>query len=113
MTAVPRSSAPLWWLLFSAGGVASALLMPIAIVITGIAVPAGWVSAEALLDVVHHPATRLVLFVLVSLSLFHWAHRFRYALVDLGLGRIGRQAWLFYGIAAAGTVTMAVLAVGV
>jgi fumarate reductase subunit D len=108
---MPRTTAPLWWLLFSAGGVASALLMPVAIAVTGIAVPAGWVSASDLLEVVRHPVTRLVVFGLVSLSLFHWAHRFRYALTDLGLARLGRQAWLFYGIAALGTVVIAVLVV--
>jgi hypothetical protein len=32
------STAPLWWLLFSAGGVVAAMLMPVAIAITGIAV---------------------------------------------------------------------------
>ncbi len=106
-----RSVAPLWWLLFSAGGVVSALLMPIAIVLTGIAVPAGWLSAGSLLGLVRHPVGRLMLFVLVSLSLFHWAHRFRYALVDLGLGRVGRRGWLFYGTAGAGTLAMFGLAV--
>ena len=29
-----------------------------------------------------HPLTRLYLFVLISLPLFHWAHRFRYTLYD-------------------------------
>jgi fumarate reductase subunit D len=105
------STAPLWWLLFSAGGVAAAMLMPVAIAITGIAVPAGWVSPDALLELVRHPLGRVVLFGLVSLSLFHWAHRFRYALVDLGLGAVGRQAWLFYGTACAGTLAMVVLLV--
>lgn len=109
MTTGERSTAPLWWLLFSAGGVASALLMPVAVVVTGIAVPAGWVSADSLLALVRNPVARLVLFGLVSLSLFHWAHRFRYALVDLGVGRVGRQAWLFYGTAVVGTVIAAAL----
>lgn len=104
-----RTAAPLWWLLFSAGGVVAALLMPIAILVTGIAVPAGWVSADSLLALVRHPLGRLVLFGLVSLSLFHWAHRFRYALVDLGVGIVGRRAWLFYGAALVGTAAMAVL----
>jgi fumarate reductase subunit D len=113
MTTEERSIAPLWWLLFSAGGVASALLMPVAIVITGIAVPAGWVSADSLCAFVRNPLTRLVLFGLVSLSFFHWAHRFRYALVDLGLGVVGRRAWLFYGAAMLGTAVAAALLVRV
>ena len=109
MTTRPRSIAPLWWLLFSAGGVVSAVAMPITIFLTGIAVPAGWLEEGELLDLVRDPVGRIYLFGLVSLSLFHWAHRFRYALVDLGLGRVGRQAPLFYGTAVAGTVLAGVL----
>lgn len=104
MSSRPGATAPLWWLLFSAGGVASALLMPALIVVTGVAVPAGWVEADRLLELVRHPLTRLVLLGLISLSLFHWAHRFRYALIDLGLGTVGRRAWLFYGVAGLGTL---------
>lgn len=100
----PRSADPLWWLLFSAGGVVAALLMPIALVLTGIAVPAGWLSQDSLLALMRHPLGRLYLFVLVSLPLFHWAHRFRYALVDLGLPLLGRRRWLFYGAAIVGTL---------
>lgn len=111
MMSEQNSTAPLWWLLFAAGGVVAAMLMPVAIVVTGIAVPAGWVSPEALLELVRHPVGRLGLFVLVSLSLFHWSHRFRYALVDLGLGLVGRRAWLFYGTAFVGTLAMVVLLV--
>jgi fumarate reductase subunit D len=39
-------------------------------------------SYEALRALVQHPVTRLYLFVLISLPLFHWAHRFRYTLYD-------------------------------
>ena len=81
--------------------------MPITIVLTGIAVPAGWVSEEELFDAVRHPLGRIYLFLLVSLSLFHWAHRFRYCLVDLGVPKLGRQAWLFYGLAFVGTLVAA------
>jgi fumarate reductase subunit D len=31
---------------------------------------------------VRHPLARLYLFVVISLPLFHWAHRFRYTLYD-------------------------------
>ena len=37
---------------------------------------------EALHALLQHPVTRLYLFVLISLPLFHWAHRFRYTLYD-------------------------------
>ena len=102
-------TAPLLWLLFAAGGTASAMLLPALVIVTGVAVPAGWVSEDRLLSLLGNPVTRLVLVGVVFVFLFHWAHRFRYALVDLGFGKLGRQAWLFYGIALTGT-TLAALA---
>jgi fumarate reductase subunit D len=80
-----RSNEPFFWLLFSAGGVMSALLMPSLVFFFGVAFPMGWLSPPTyhhLLAVVAHPLTRLVLFLLCVLSLFHWAHRFRYTLYD-------------------------------
>ncbi len=62
--------------------------MPVTILVTGIIVPAGWLSAEELRQLAGHPLTRLYLFVLISLPMFHWAHRFRYVAVDLGFKRI-------------------------
>ena len=83
-----RSNEPIWWSLFSAGGVIAALFMPITIVLTAIALPAGATSAEDLRQIAGHPLTRLYLFVLISLPMFHWAHRFRYVAADLGFKRI-------------------------
>jgi len=99
----PDRTAPLFWLLFAGGGTASAMLLPVMVLVTGVAVPTGWVTEEELLSLLRNPITRIVLVGLVFLFLFHWAHRFRYALVDLGLRRLGSQAWLFYGAALAGT----------
>ena len=50
------------WLLFSAGGVVSALLVPILVLLLGIAFPLGWLSApnyEHLFAIVRHPLTRV------------------------------------------------------
>lgn len=80
-----RSNEPMWWSLFSAGGVIAAFLMPATIVITAITVPAGWISAEQFHHLAAHPLSRLYLLVLIALPLFHWAHRFRYAVADLGI----------------------------
>jgi fumarate reductase subunit D len=82
-----KSNEPVFWSLFSAGGVVAAFLIPITLVVTGIAVPAGWVSAEGLRELVGHPLSRVYLLVLISLPMFHWAHRFRYVAVDLGFKR--------------------------
>ena len=83
-----RSNEPIWWSLFSAGGVVSAFFMPITILMTALAVPTGLISAEDLSQLAGHPLTRLYLFVLISLPMFHWAHRFRYVAVDLGFKRL-------------------------
>jgi fumarate reductase subunit D len=80
-----RPIEPFLWMLFSAGGVLSALLMPSLVFLFGVAFPLGWLSPPSyaqLSAVVSHPLTRLALFVLCTLSLFHWAHRFRYTLYD-------------------------------
>lgn len=104
MSSKPDRSAPLFWLLFSGGGTVSAMLLPALVIVSGIAIPAGWVAQDQIFTLITNPLTRIILVGLVFLFLFHWAHRFRYALVDLGLGRLGKRAWLFYGAALAGTV---------
>lgn len=105
-------TAPLFWLLFAGGGTASAMLLPALVFVTGIAVPAGWVTEGELHALISHPVSRVLLVGLVFLFLFHWAHRFRYALVDLGFRRVGEQAWIYYGGAVAGTILAGVGALG-
>ena len=103
-----RSNEPIWWSLFSAGGVVAALFIPITLVLTGIAVPAGWISTEGLRELVGHPLARLYLFVLISLPMFHAAHRFRHAGPELGLERLGGiLAVVCYGSAVVATVLAA------
>jgi len=85
MAATKRSIEPLLWVLFSAGGVLAALLIPVLLLLFGVAFPLGWLTPptyEHLLAVIGHPISRVVLFLLCMLSLFHFAHRFRYTLYD-------------------------------
>jgi fumarate reductase subunit D len=80
-----RTLEPILWVLFSAGGVLAALLIPVLLFLFGIAFPLGWIAAPShahLLAVLRHPLTRVALFLLCMLALFHWAHRFRYTLYD-------------------------------
>src|SRR3989442_14662100 len=80
-----RSFVPLFWTLFSVGGVVAAFLIPIHLFLFGLAFPLGWIQPptyERLLALARLPLVRLYLFVLCSLPLFHWAHRFRYPLYD-------------------------------
>src|ERR671923_893611 len=80
-----RTNEPFLWVLFSAGGAVAALLIPILLLLYGLAFPLGVLalpSYQSTLALVSHPLMRLVLFALCFLSLFHWAHRFRYTLYD-------------------------------
>jgi len=80
-----RSNEPFLWLLFSAGGVVSAMLLPVHLFLFGLAFPLGRLdppSYDRLLAIVRHPLVKVYLFVLCSLPLFHWAHRFRFTLYD-------------------------------
>jgi fumarate reductase subunit D len=108
-----KSNEPFWWAFFGAGGMVAALLMPVTILLTSIGVAADWVTEPQLRSLLANPWVRLYLFVVISLPLFHWAHRFRYTLVDLGL-KSGRAviAVLCYGCAILGTVLAAFLLVG-
>jgi fumarate reductase subunit D len=110
------SSEAVAWLLFSAGGVVSALLAPVLLLLFGIVIPLrvatpDYAHVAAVLD---HPLTRLVLLVLCVLALLHWAHRFRYALAEgLQLTRLrGPITLLCYGAALAGSAWAAVVLLG-
>jgi fumarate reductase subunit D len=107
-----RTAEPFLWLLFSAGGMLSALLIPALLLLFGVVFPLGWLTPpdhEHLLAVLRFPVTRLVLLGLCVLALFHWAHRFRYTLYDgLQLKSHGDIISSFcYGLAAVGSVLAA------
>ena len=104
-----RTIEPLLWLVFSAGGVVVALLIPVLLLLFGLAFPLGWLSPPShghLLAVLGHAVTRAALFLLCLLALFHWAHRFRYTLYDgLQIKHLSELINLFcYGGAIVGSV---------
>ena len=103
-----------FWLLFSAGGVVAAVFLPVMLFLFALAIPLGWVSApsyEHLLALARSPLARLFLFVLGSLPLFHWAHRFRFTLYDgLQVKHLNEVIFAFcYGGALLGTIAAAYL----
>jgi fumarate reductase subunit D len=97
------------WALFSGGGFVSAILLPVHVAILGIAFPAGWLPDDAMSygrihHLVGHPLTKLYLLAVVSLPLFHWAHRFRFAIHhQFGIGLKRLAAVGCYGTALVGT----------
>jgi fumarate reductase subunit D len=112
MSSGKRSNEPFLWLLFSAGGVVAALLLPIHILLFGLAFPLGLLQGptyDTLLGLAHSLIGRLYLLVLCILPLFHWAHRFRYTLYDgLQIKHLNELVNTFcYGGAVVGTVVAA------
>ena len=83
-----KSNKPVLWFLFSAGGMISAMVFPMLLIITGVILPfelAGEVTFERIQNAVKNPVVKLVLFFVIALPFFHWAHRFRFTLIDLSL----------------------------
>jgi fumarate reductase subunit D len=105
-----RSHEPVFWSLFGAGGVVSALLGPILIFITGIIAPTGqWMPPEALayprvLAFAQSWAGKAALLVVISLFLWHAVHRIYHSLHDLGIHAGAGAATLCYGFALAATL---------
>tara|TARA_B100000959_G_scaffold14681_1_gene14358 strand:+ start:180 stop:557 length:378 start_codon:yes stop_codon:yes gene_type:complete len=111
-----KSNEPIWWSLFSAGGMVAAMIFPILIIITGILVPFGLASDDPLnFERIHSAVTqnnyvKLIFFIVITLPLFHWAHRFRFTLVDVGLKSMSTLiSILCYGGAIAGTIASAIV----
>jgi fumarate reductase subunit D len=76
---------PFFWSLFGAGGAISALVLPVLLIFFAIAIPFGWVdvpSYEHLHSLTEPLLVRVALLAVISLSLFHWAHRFRFTLYE-------------------------------
>jgi fumarate reductase subunit D len=107
---------PFVWLLFSAGGVVAALVLPVLLVLFGVAIPLGWVAAPDhahMLAVLRNPLTRLGLLGVCALALVHAAHRLRFTVEHaLQLRRYDAIiATVCYGGALAGTAAAAYLVV--
>lgn len=106
-----RSNEPLFWLPFGGGMMADAMLFPALIIITGVLLPFGVISADGFRGLLQNPIIRLILFGVIALTFFHAAHRLRFALVDLGLRALKpAMPFICYGLAALGTIAAALVA---
>ena len=108
----PSVQPPLW-LLFGAGGMLSALVGWMLVLITGIAAPndlagAGEILAyDNVLAFARNPFGKAFLFAVVALFMWHAAHRIYHTLHDFGL-RPGPAPWCAcYGVALAASVLAA------
>jgi fumarate reductase subunit D len=110
---VKRSNAPIFWLLFGAGGMLSALLGPMLVFITGIAVPFGWplpadlMAYRRMLAFAQNWAGKGFLFVVIALFAWHAAHRVLHSLHDLGVHAGTTAKLVCYGAALVVTLVLA------
>jgi fumarate reductase subunit D len=115
-----RSNAPIFWALFGAGGMLSALVGPMLVLITGILVPLGIVlprdtlSYPRALEFAQHWAGKGFLFVVIALFAWHAAHRIKVTLHDVGIHAGLGVKLACYGAALAVTLVAAwsLLAIG-
>ena len=105
-----RSNAPIFWLLFGAGGMLSALLGTMLVFITGIAVPLGWslhsdlMSYPRMLGFAQNWLGKGFVFVVISLFAWHAVHRIFHSLHDVGIHTGAAAKAVCYGGALAITV---------
>jgi fumarate reductase subunit D len=109
---VKRSNAPVFWVLFGAGGMLAALIGPVLVLITGLATPLGaglppdLLGYARVLALARNGWGKACLFMVVALFAWHAMHRIFHSLHDLGL-RTGALAKLAcYG----GALTITVVA---
>ncbi len=115
---MPRSHKPIIWSLFAAGGTVAAFLVPVLILITFFAVPFGLLPADALsyerlLSIMQHAFVKQVVFGVISLVIWHAAHRMRITTHDLGIRNDKVVMLICYGIAAASTILALVALLGI
>ena len=94
----------IWWFLFAQGGVLAAILVFVHVLVQGVFGPLGIVRVvdrhyDTWISILGNPIVKLYLLVLIAFPFFHFAHRLRYLLVDLGVPAaksVPAQA-IFYG----------------
>lgn len=107
---IKRTNKPIFWLPFGGGGMLSALIGPMLIFITGIAVPAGFLlpanamNYDRMLAFAHNPLGKLFLLVVIGLFLFHGCHRAYHCLHDFGIHVGSGLKAAFHGFAIVGTL---------
>ena len=108
-----RSNAPIFWLLFGAGGMLSALFGPALILITGfmapLDVPAKFATYENVLRFAQHPLGKLVILVVIALFFWHGAERLYLTLKDMRAGPLPALKLGTYGVAAVLSLVTVVL----
>ena len=109
-----RSNAPIFWLLFGAGGMLSALFGTALVFLTGIAAPLAWpfgpdfMSYPRVLAFSQNWFAKGLLFAVVMLFAWHAVHRIYHSLHDVGIHTGTAAKLVCYGTAMAVTLVAAV-----
>ena len=79
-----------WWIMFGTGGVIAAVLLPVHILVQGVIGPLNIVPVvdrhyDTWTGILGNPFVKLYLLALIAFPFFHFAHRLRFLLVDLGV----------------------------
>lgn len=93
-----RSSEPPVWLMFSAGGMISALAFPVLILIIGLLLPFGLVSPDNIVAFAHHWLGKLVILALTIFPMWAGLHRVHHGMHDLKI-HVPAGHVIFYGLA--------------
>jgi fumarate reductase subunit D len=108
-----RAVAPVFWLLFGAGGMLAALTGPALVLITGLAAPTGiglspdFMSFARACSFAQNPFGKLILFGIIALFFWHGAERIYLTLRDMHAGGKLMLMWICYGTAGALTLVTA------
>lgn len=105
-----KSNKPIFWGLFAAGGTLAAFLAPVLVLLfllAALGYPPELLSYTQLHAFAAHWFGKLFLWGVISLFLWHAAHRLRVTLHDFGLRQDSIVAVVVYLVAAAGTVLSA------
>ena len=114
-----RSNAPIFWGLFGAGGMLSALFGPALVFITGIAVPLGLLLPKGtmaypkMLGFAQNFIGKGFIFAVIALFMWHAVHRIYHSLHEFGIHAGTGAKLLCYGSAFVGTVISAYILLGV
>ena len=113
-----RSNAPIFWSLFGAGGMFSALFGPVLVFITGIAVPlslmlpTGTMSYPKMLAFAQNFIGKGFILAVIALFLWFAAHRIFHSLHEIGIHAGLGAKLICYGSAFVATVVSAVVLLG-